>query len=52
MLEKQSEIQLAKTEWKEVQDKFYEERKQSVIADFKIHEKYPKFVIYGQYFIS
>ena len=39
MLEKQSEIQLAKTEWKEVQDKFYEERKQSVIADFKIRKK-------------
>ena len=38
-MEKQSEIQLAKTEWKEVQDKFYEERKQSVIADFKIRKK-------------
>ena len=35
-MKKQSEIQLAKEEWKEVQDKFYEERKQSVIADFKI----------------
>jgi len=39
MLEKQSKIQLAKEEWKEVQDKFYEERKQSVIADFKIRKK-------------
>ena len=39
MLEKQSKIQLAKEEWKEVQNKFYEERKQSVIADFKIRKK-------------
>ena len=38
-MKKQSEIQLAKEEWKEVQDKFYEERKQSVIADFKIRKK-------------
>ena len=38
-MEKQSEIQLAKEEWKELQDKFYEERKQSVIADFKIRKK-------------
>ena len=39
MLKTQSTIQLAKEEWKEVQDKFYEERKQSVIADFKIRKK-------------
>jgi len=39
MLKTQSKIQLAKEEWKEVQDKFYEERKQSVIADFKIRKK-------------
>jgi len=38
-MQKQSEIQLAKEEWKEVQNKFYEERKQSVIADFKIRKK-------------
>ena len=38
-MQKQSEIQLAKEEWKEVQNKFYEERKQSVIADFKIQKK-------------
>ena len=38
-MQKQSKIQLAKTEWKEVQNKFYEERKQSVIADFKIQKK-------------
>jgi len=38
-MEKQSKIQLAKEEWKEVQDKFYDERKQSVIADFKIRKK-------------
>jgi len=38
-MEKQSKIQLAKEEWKEVQNKFYEERKQSVIADFKILKK-------------
>ena len=38
-MQKQSEIQLAKDEWKEVQNKFYEERKQSVIADFKIQKK-------------
>ena len=39
MLEKQSEIQLAKEEWKELRNKFHEERKQSVIADFKIRKK-------------
>jgi len=39
MLEKQSKIQLAKEEYEEVQNKFYEERKQSVIADFKIRKK-------------
>ena len=38
-MQNQSEIQLAKEEWKEVQNKFYEERKQSVIADFKIRKK-------------
>ena len=38
-MQKQSEIQLAKEEWKEVQNKFNEERKQSVIADFKIRKK-------------
>ena len=38
-MEKQSKIQLAKTEWKEIQNKFYEERKQSVIVDFKIRKK-------------
>jgi len=38
-MQKQSEIQLAKTEWKEIQSKFYEERKQSVIVDFKIRKK-------------
>ena len=38
-MKEQSKIQLAKTEWKEVQNKFYEERKQSVIADFKIQKK-------------
>ena len=39
MLEKQSKIQLAKEKYKNVQDKFYEERKQSVIADFKTRKK-------------
>jgi len=39
MLEKQSKIQLAREEYEEVQNKFYEERKQSVIADFKIRKK-------------
>ena len=38
-MKKQSKIQLVKTEWKEIQNKFYEERKQSVIADFKILKK-------------
>ena len=38
-MQKQSEIQLAKEEWKEVQNKFYEERTKSVIADFKIRKK-------------
>jgi len=39
MLVKQSKIQLAKEEYEEVQNKFHEERKQSVIADFKIRKK-------------
>ena len=39
MLEKQSKIQLAKEEWKELRNKFHEERKQSVITDFKIRKK-------------
>ena len=38
-MEKQSEIQLAKTEWKEIRNKFHEERAKSVIADFKIRKK-------------
>ena len=38
-MKKQSEIQLAKEEWENVNKKFYEERKQSVIADFKIQKK-------------
>jgi len=38
-MKKQSEIQLAKQEWNELQNKFYEERKQSVIVDFKIRKK-------------
>ncbi len=38
-MEKQSEIQLAKEEWKEIRNKFHEERAKSVIADFKIRKK-------------
>ena len=38
-MQKQSEIQLAKEEWKDVRNKFYQERKQSVITDFKIQKK-------------
>ncbi len=38
-MEKQSKIQSAKEEYEQVQNKFYEERKQSVIADFKIRKK-------------
>ena len=38
-MKKQSEIQLAKTEWKEIRNKFHEERAKSVIADFKIRKK-------------
>ena len=38
-MQKQSEIQLSKEEWKEVQNEFSEERKQSVMADFKIRKK-------------
>ncbi len=38
-MKKQSKIQLAKEEYQEVQNKFYEERKQSVIGDFKIRKK-------------
>ena len=38
-MEKQSKIQLAKEEYENVQDKFYEERKQSVIVDFKTRKK-------------
>ena len=36
---KQSEIELAKEEWKNVNKKFYEERAKSVMADFKIRKK-------------
>ena len=38
-MKKQSEIQLAKEEWKELRNKFHEERAKSVIADFKIRKK-------------
>ena len=38
-MNKQSEIQLAKEEWKELRNKFHEERAKSVIADFKIRKK-------------
>ena len=38
-MEKQSEIQLAKEEWKNLNKKFHEERAKSVIADFKIRKK-------------
>jgi len=36
---KQSEIQLAKQEYEDLNKKFYEERAKSVIADFKIRKK-------------
>ena len=38
-MKKQSEIQLAKEEWKNLNKKFHEERAKSVIADFKIRKK-------------
>ncbi len=38
-MNKQSEIQLAKEEWKNLNKKFHEERAKSVIADFKIRKK-------------
>ncbi len=38
-MKKQSEIQLAKQEYEDLNKKFYEERKQSVMTDFKIRKK-------------
>ena len=38
-MKKQSEIQLAKEEWKELRNKFHEERAKSVMVDFKIRKK-------------
>ena len=38
-MKKQSEIQLAKEEWKNLNKKFHEERAKSVMVDFKIRKK-------------
>ena len=38
-MKKQSEIQLAKQEYEDLNKKFYEERKQLVMTDFKIRKK-------------